>query len=115
MNRYACAATALFLSTFLTAQDAKASFRCSGGLVSNGDSFADVEHKCGRPDYQRVIEPATNTTPNRAYPVARTVYWYYGPRNGAVTQITFGTNKVAVIRTYKPMSNSEEDLYKQTP
>lgn len=94
---------------------ADASFRCSGGLVSLGDDYDNVDKKCGQPDHIKILQPADNISPTPSYPNAAIVQWFYGPRNGAVTQIVFGNNKVSNIRTYRPSGNTPEELYKKNP
>lgn len=94
---------------------AGASIRCSGGMVSVGDSYEEVENKCGLPDYKRTFQVGNDASPNPRFRSAVVVLWYYGPRNGAVTQIRFTSDKVSNTKTYRPMGTSNDDIYQQNP
>ena len=57
-------------------------FRCRGGLVSPGDTVAQVRKRCGRPTYERTYEIFArvregDTTAVSPYPVSITE-WIYG-------------------------------------
>ncbi|MGQ7814289.1 DUF2845 domain-containing protein [Metapseudomonas furukawaii] len=94
---------------------ARASVRCSGGVVSVGDGYGDVEKKCGTPDYKRVFQVGSDASPNPRFRSAVVVLWYYGPRNGAVTQIRFTSDKVSNMKVYRPMGSGNDGVYLQNP
>ncbi|HFH3829892.1 DUF2845 domain-containing protein [Pseudomonas aeruginosa] len=95
--------------------NAGASVRCSGGMVSVGDGYDEVESKCGSPDYKRTFQVGNDASPNPRFRSAVVVLWYYGPRNGAVTQIRFTSDKVSNMKTYRPMGTSNDEVYQQNP
>jgi len=93
-----------------------ASMRCSTGLVSVGDTLSEVVEKCGSPDFKRKVMVGNNSSNNPRFRSAVVVLFYYGPRNGSVSQIRFSGDNVANIVTYRPMgSGDNDDVYPQNP
>jgi len=105
----------LTISATLMGGHASASSLCSHGVVSVGDSYEAVEKKCGKPDHETILQVAQNAPSNSQYPHAAITLWFYGPKNGAVTQIRFSDNQVINTITYRPNREEEQDLYKIDP
>lgn len=97
------------------APDAEASLRCNRGMVSVGDSVQDVEEKCGAPDHTRITRIGNDSSTNPRFRSTLIVMWYYGPRNGAVTQVRFSSDKVANTRVYRPDGSSVDEVYPLNP
>lgn len=96
--------------------DSSASMRCSSGLVSVGDTLSEVVEKCGSPDFKREVKVGNDSSNNPRFRSAVVVLFYYGPRNGSVSQVRFSGDNVANIVTYRPMSSSDnKDVYPQNP
>lgn len=112
INFSALLSVALLATAPLTAY---AGFLCSGGVVSVGDSYADVEKKCGVPDHKKAVQVGNNLSPNPRYPGTVIMLWFYGPRNGAVTQIRFSADKVSNTVIYRPVGSNKDEVYRQNP
>lgn len=79
------------------AAQASSTFRCGSGLVSVGDSAAEVAHKCGEPSaqsftgYKQIVDDYGFT---QEVPVEE---WTYGPTNGMYHFLKFEGNRLRGI------------------
>ncbi|MBA1180335.1 DUF2845 domain-containing protein [Pseudomonas psychrotolerans] len=100
----------------LTPLNSSASMRCSSGLVSVGDTLSEVVEKCGSPDFKREVKIGNDSSNNPRLRSVVVVLFYYGPRNGSVSQVRFSGDNVANIITYRPMGSGDtKDVYPQNP
>lgn len=105
----------LLASTLLITDYAAAGYLCRNGVVSAGDSYEAVERKCGKPDRKRILQIAPNAPQDTQYPHAAITLWFYGPANGAVTQVRFSNDQVVNTTTYRPHSRDEQEIYQTDP
>ncbi|HEY0287712.1 MAG TPA: DUF2845 domain-containing protein [Pseudomonas sp.] len=80
-----CFAT-FFITIFLfSASSAQASMRCDKGIISGGETIAEVLRKCGQPDDRDVIQPAVDSSGKPAYQSVTVENWVYGPEMGCTS------------------------------
>ena len=88
---------ALLLGIVLLSPVAHAeSLRCGSDLVSTGDRAFEVERKCGEPAQRNFVGYTLSANERRE--MAREE-WVYGPRNGALSILTFEGNRLVQIET----------------
>jgi Protein of unknown function (DUF2845) len=87
---------ALLISASLHAH---ASMRCQNGIISGGETIAEVIRKCGQPDNRDTHQPILGSNGKAPNKSVTTEDWVYGPTNGMYRYLRFIDGKLASIKS----------------
>jgi hypothetical protein len=78
---------------------AQASMRCQNGIISGGETIAEVTRKCGQPDNRDILQPVVESNGKVPFGSATIEDWVYGPTNGMYRYLRFIDGKLASIKS----------------
>lgn len=87
--------TLLLLASF----DLLASIRCQNGIISGGETIAEVIRKCGQPDNRSTQQPILGSNGKAPDKSVTTEDWVYGPTNGMYRYLRFIDGRLASIKS----------------
>lgn len=91
----------LLLLFAIFCQESKASLRCNGGIIDEGDLALEVIRKCGPPADRQSISPLLDSYGRAIKGAASVENWVYGPNNGMYQYLRFIDGKLVEIKSKK--------------
>jgi Protein of unknown function (DUF2845) len=83
----------------LASLDTQASMRCQNGIISGGETIAEVIRKCGQPDSRNTTQPIVGSNGQVPFGSATVEDWVYGPTNGMYRYLRFIDGKLGSIKS----------------